>query len=89
MRKKSYSLDVCESPISDSKERALVDIRLLLVEGGISDTPEMESGAEASPAGAARLDEDEMARVAKRIEELEGIFIVIYDQQDTAMTGWL
>jgi hypothetical protein len=37
--------------------------------------------------GAARLeDEDEMASVAKMIEELEGIFIVIYDQQDIAMT---
>jgi hypothetical protein len=31
-----------------------------------------------SPAGAARLDDDdEMARVARRIDELEGIFIAI------------
>lgn len=63
----------------------LVDARLLPEDCGLS-IPETESEEVASVVGAARL-EDEMARVAKMIEELEGIFIVIYDdQQDIAMT---
>jgi len=58
-----------------------VDKRLL-AERGISDTPDTASEEWASAVGAARLDDDEeMARVAKMIDELEGIFIVIYDDQ--------
>jgi hypothetical protein len=73
------------SATSESKARTLVDKRLL-AERGVSDTPDTASEEWASAVGAASLDDDEeMARVARMIDELDGIFIVIDDQQYIAM----